>query len=309
MGMKFSQLTAGSALAGTEILPMVQSSLNYYTTPAAILTYALTRTLNTWTGTQKGAAGFVASGAVGSYGIGRTDAQAELQGTTKGLLSLYYTSSSGEAAVSFGSDTTTVVGQQLSSVFSGFVNSVNTNASFKSFLGIHSVGAGTDNTTFVSFSNNALKLLNTTASAPWTVAPVNNSIQVGTGTTTLAGMQIVAGLVSGFCGIGAQNLTLSSSNYSLLIKNDGNMLLNAVTGAALGVCNNGGQMALFNANGLTLGIDGSNPGVYLEGFEQTAPSAPATNGYRIFAVDSGGGKTVLKVIFASGAAQTLATQP
>ena len=48
---------------------------------------------------------------------------------------------------------------------------------------------------------------------------------------------------------------------------------------------------------------------YLAGREMTAPGVPAANGYRLFAVDSGGGKTVLKVQFATGAAQTLATEP
>ncbi len=48
---------------------------------------------------------------------------------------------------------------------------------------------------------------------------------------------------------------------------------------------------------------------FLQMAEMTAPAAPAANGVRIFAVDSGGGKTVLKAIFASGAAQVLATEP
>ena len=45
----------------------------------------------------------------------------------------------------------------------------------------------------------------------------------------------------------------------------------------------------------------------VEGAEQTSPAAPAANGYKIFAVDNGSGKTVLKVQFATGAAQVLAT--
>ena len=47
----------------------------------------------------------------------------------------------------------------------------------------------------------------------------------------------------------------------------------------------------------------------VEGAEQTAPAAPAANGYKIFAVDNGSGKTVLKVQFATGAAQVIATEP
>jgi hypothetical protein len=48
---------------------------------------------------------------------------------------------------------------------------------------------------------------------------------------------------------------------------------------------------------------------YFAGAEQTAPSAPAANGYRIFAQDNGAGKTQLMVLFASGAAQQIAIEP
>lgn len=48
---------------------------------------------------------------------------------------------------------------------------------------------------------------------------------------------------------------------------------------------------------------------FIAGAEQTAPSAPAANGYRIFAQDNGAGKTQLMVIFATGAAQQIAIEP
>jgi len=48
---------------------------------------------------------------------------------------------------------------------------------------------------------------------------------------------------------------------------------------------------------------------YIEGAEETEPAAPSANGYRIFSVDNGSGKTVLKVRFATGASQVLATEP
>ena len=50
-------------------------------------------------------------------------------------------------------------------------------------------------------------------------------------------------------------------------------------------------------------------GIFLEGYEQTAPPAAPANGYRIYAQDNGAGKTQLMVIFASGAAQQLAIEP
>ena len=48
---------------------------------------------------------------------------------------------------------------------------------------------------------------------------------------------------------------------------------------------------------------------YIEGKEQTAPAAPAANGYRLFAQDNGAGKTQLMVIFATGVAQQIAIEP
>ena len=48
---------------------------------------------------------------------------------------------------------------------------------------------------------------------------------------------------------------------------------------------------------------------HIEITEQTAPSAPATNGARLFARDNGSGKTQLCVRFATGAIQVLATEP
>jgi hypothetical protein len=47
---------------------------------------------------------------------------------------------------------------------------------------------------------------------------------------------------------------------------------------------------------------------FLQGTEQVAPSAPAANGFRIYAVDNGG-KTELLALFNSGAAQRIAIQP
>lgn len=50
MTIKISQMTAGGVLAGTELLPMVQSGANYSTTPLAIKTYILGQSLNTFSG-------------------------------------------------------------------------------------------------------------------------------------------------------------------------------------------------------------------------------------------------------------------
>ena len=50
-------------------------------------------------------------------------------------------------------------------------------------------------------------------------------------------------------------------------------------------------------------------GNYIEFTEQTAPGAGSANTARLYAVDNGSGKTQLAVVFSSGAAQILATQP
>lgn len=60
--------------------------------------------------------------------------------------------------------------------------------------------------------------------------------------------------------------------------------------------------------GLTSGSTGNVLSGDLVMAEMTAPGAPAANGVAIYAVDNGGGKTQLMVLFATGAAQQLAIQ-
>jgi hypothetical protein len=55
--------------------------------------------------------------------------------------------------------------------------------------------------------------------------------------------------------------------------------------------------------------DGSSGGESLEFREMTAPSAPSTNGLRIYAEDNGSGKTRLMARFATGIAQQIAIEP
>jgi len=62
--------------------------------------------------------------------------------------------------------------------------------------------------------------------------------------------------------------------------------------------------AIYNAGNRYLRI-----GYFTEYTEMSAPAAGAANTARVFAVDNGSGKTVLKVQFATGAAQTIATEP
>jgi hypothetical protein len=59
-----------------------------------------------------------------------------------------------------------------------------------------------------------------------------------------------------------------------------------------------------------LGVrNGSTGGAAISMVEQTAPSAPSTNGVYIYAEDNGSGKTRLMALFATGAAQQIAIEP
>lgn len=77
----------------------------------------------------------------------------------------------------------------------------------------------------------------------------------------------------------------------------------------LGTNNTSGVALKKDGVGIQLADGAGTAGAFLSGVEQTAPSAPSANGYRIFAQDNGAGKTQLMVIFASGAAQQLAIEP
>lgn len=79
------------------------------------------------------------------------------------------------------------------------------------------------------------------------------------------------------------------------------LLLGGSTSAFGAIARDGAGVKIIAADGAA--------GAFLSGVEQTAPSAPAADGYRIFAQDNGGGKTQLMVIFSSGAAQQIAIQP
>jgi hypothetical protein len=66
---------------------------------------------------------------------------------------------------------------------------------------------------------------------------------------------------------------------------------------------------VYGAEAMRLSSTGLAVTGVIEGAEQTAPAAPAANGYRIYAEDNGAGKTRLMVKFATGAAQQLALEP
>lgn len=194
-----------------------------------------------------------------ALGTGRTDAQVELQNFVVGkhaLLSFYQDDIAGEAAITYGSKLSNGNVSQLVGNFVRFVGGANTwNGTWNSVWGIHNVGGyGSDNTTILSYANNSVWLsTGPTSDLPWDVLPQDNSVSTGNGTTTNAGIKIVNGLVSGWGGIGAENLTLTSDNYSLLIKNDGSCAqLNAVTGGTVTSCINNTVVTSVSGDGLNV---------------------------------------------------------
>ncbi len=69
--------------------------------------------------------------------------------------------------------------------------------------------------------------------------------------------------------------------------------------------------SLYRIAAAITGVRGANntSGGALSFIEQTAPSAPATNGCYIYAQDNGASKTQLMALFATGAAQQIAIEP
>ena len=105
-------------------------------------------------------------------------------------------------------------------------------------------------------------------------------------------------LAGGNAGGGGANLLLFGASHAT---NANKAQLNASAGFAFF-----GPSTFSSTVGITGAVTLST---YLAGIEETAPAAPAANGYRLYAEDNGSGKTRLMVIFATGAAQQLAIQP
>lgn len=112
----------------------------------------------------------------------------------------------------------------------------------------------------------------------------------------------------------------SGTNFAAILDNGAGVLrfyngtATSFTGIQLGGTN-AKFPAIYTVNpdttssGIQLHTADASTGVFLQGFEQTAPAVAPANGYRIFAQDNGAGKTQLMVIFASGAAQQIAIEP
>lgn len=122
------------------------------------------------------------------------------------------------------------------------------------------------------------------------VATVYSNLTVSGGTITTGSTTALSLATSG--GTQAQITNTASANRYITLtgSNGGNPTIGTSAGSV----------------GISTNLDVTG---FIEGAEQTAPSAPNPNGYRIFAQDNGAGKTQLMVIFGSGAAQQIAIEP
>ena len=111
-----------------------------------------------------------------------------------------------------------------------------------------------------------------------------------------------------------------TSGYTRVIGYDGkaSIAVSTSTGVPVGQYGWGFGSNYFTTDALLarvaaaiIGVRGatSSAGAALSFIEQTAPSAPATNGVYIYAEDNGSGKTRLMARFATGAAQQIAIEP
>jgi lysophospholipase L1-like esterase len=194
-------------------------------------------------------------------------------------------------------------------------------------VGVVAMGSATGNTDCVAIGNGAGENLSGAdyvvaigAGALPAAATGNGSIAIGyhAGTlstgqyNTLIGFQAADNLTTGnyniFIGHNIDANSVAGSNFMSI----GNLIFGeSVDGE--GTTISSGTVGIGvrpTAAGPRLQVAGSiysDTGFY--GTEVTAPSAPAANGFRLFAQDNGAGKTQLMVLFATGAAQEIAIQP
>jgi hypothetical protein len=102
--------------------------------------------------------------------------------------------------------------------------------------------------------------------------------------------------------------TTTADGYVAFAANGG-VTINAKSGRSVGLSVNGTSILSITGTAVNYGVTLALGTNYVELSEMTAPAAPAANKARLYCVDNGAGKTQLAVIFPSGAAQILATEP
>jgi hypothetical protein len=124
--------------------------------------------------------------------------------------------------------------------------------------------------------------------------------------TTRAGIDNIAGQI--------RNRNLGSAASPAFVLDDGALGTDAgfyVSSISMGFSVGATERVLINAGGVNLsqGLYMSGSSAFINLPQITTPSAPAAGTTVVYGVDNGGGKTQLRALFDTGAAQAIATEP
>lgn len=298
-------LSAGTALAGTEVAAFDQGASTVKITATQIKTWTsasptlVTPALGTpSSGTLTSCTGLPAAGVVGTAAILGANTFTALQTITQAsanagiIASTGYslTGSNATAMLDF-AGTWNTTGNPVALKVAMTNTASGSTSKFVSFL------AGASGTTEVHSvaKNGAISITGTSASEAFLTA---NDVSLRQRTTSNSLLDIYAG----------------STWMCEFQGGGGGLLLYATQLPKIGFSS---QSSPGNADiaiqrttaGVLRVTDGTTGGGALEFLEQTAPAAGAANTARIYAVDNGAGKTQLMVLFNSGAAQQIAIEP
>jgi len=180
----------------------------------------------------------------------------------------------------------------------------------QTFTGVQTITGTTQNSLFVSATSA------TNAASPTNcVAVFQQGPGTGVGVFTDAAINLRATAAGayvnafiGSSGAGIIDISGSGSSSALRVR-DSNSPNAGTVGVSLTAAGNITAICTLAVTGATTLTGAVTTANFIAGVEMTPPSAPAANGYRIYAEDNGAGKTRLMVLFASGAAQQIALQP
>jgi len=232
--VNIGNLNATGVVAGTRLFsniatgtaPLVVSS----TTQVANLN-AATAGLATFATTANAVAGANVSGQVNYAAVANSVAGANVSGAV--------------ANATFATTANAVAGANVS-------GQVNYAAVANSVAGANVSGAvanATYATTAGTVTTNAQP--NITSTGTLTSLTSSGNVTVGSGTTTSAGLQFIPGYASGYFGMFGTGVTPNSTNYSIIIKNDGSVLDLNTTGSIVSKVNNG-TITTIDTTGLSV---------------------------------------------------------
>jgi hypothetical protein len=228
-----------------------------------------------------------------------------LKGATSGVVTLAAPAVATTATLTFAPSASVTMTPPATSF-----TAARTDATAQTFSAAQTITGTTQNSLLVSATSAS------NASSPTNcVAVFQQGPGTGVGVFTDAAINLRAtssgAYVNAFIGSGGAGIIDISGNgsSSTLRVRDSNSPVAGTVGVSLTAAGNItaiGALAITGASTLTGAVTTAN---FIAGVEMTAPSAPAANGYRIYAEDNGSGKTRLMVLFATGVAQQIAIQP